>query len=82
MRRKRVDWDEELRKTEAIRRRGFRISAMGFVLGMAFLVGATRFNGELPFWRYFIQGVCFITAFAILIFLVWRRAKKRDQEDE
>ena len=37
--RRRVDWDEELRKTERIRRRGFFVSGLSFAVSVVFILG-------------------------------------------
>ena len=46
-RRLRVDWDEEIRKTERIRRRGFFISALGLGVAVLFTFGGWRFGGSV-----------------------------------
>jgi hypothetical protein len=81
MRRRHVNWDEELRKTEAIRMRGFRISAFGFVMGFLFLVGSVQLNDKIPFGRNLLLIGYFVVAFGVLAFL-WRRSAKRQKEAE
>jgi hypothetical protein len=81
MRRRRVDWNEELRKTEAIRMRGFKISAFGFLLGFLFLVGSIRMNDQIPFGRNLLLIGCFAVAFGILAFL-WRRSARQQKKAE
>ncbi|MBQ3653288.1 MAG: hypothetical protein II954_02595 [Synergistaceae bacterium] len=49
--RKRVDWDEEIRKTERIRRKGLFMSLLSFGVAVAFIFGMSRFTGadvEIP----------------------------------
>ena len=49
--RKRVDWEEEIRKTERIRRKGLFMSLLSFGVAVAFIFGMSRFTGadvEIP----------------------------------
>ena len=46
-RRRRVDWDEEVRKTERIRRKGFFISALGLGVAALFTFGGGRGVGDV-----------------------------------
>ena len=43
--RRRVDWDEEIRKTERIRRRGLFTSLLSFAVAAAVLIGVNRTGG-------------------------------------
>ena len=45
MRRRRVDWDEEIRKTDRIRRRGFALSALSLVVALGVIFGVGRMGG-------------------------------------
>ena len=86
MRRKRVDWEKEIRKTEEIRMRGFKISILGFAIAVLFLFGASRINTDASFISHTIMIGCFIAATIVLVFTLRRRAKKleqiRDEEHE
>ena len=45
MRRRRVDWDEEIRKTDRIRRRGFALSALSLAVALGVIFGVGRMGG-------------------------------------
>ena len=44
-RRKRVDWDAEIKKTEKIKRKGLLMSAFSFAGACAFVFGISRYTG-------------------------------------
>ena len=49
--RKRVDWDEEIRKTEQIKRKGLLMSMVSFAVAVAFIFGIGKFSDssiEIP----------------------------------
>jgi Ca2+/Na+ antiporter len=86
MKRKRVDWEKEMRKTEEIRMRGFKISILGFAVAVLFLFGASRINNDTSFVSHAIMTGCLIAATIVLVFTFRRSAKKskqlRDEENE
>jgi len=86
--RKRVDWEKEMQKTEAIRMRGFRISILGFAVAALFILGAYRMNTNegasvLP---HLTMIACFFAATVVLVFTLKRRSERlkkiRDKENE
>ena len=84
--RKRVDWEKEMQKTEEIRMRGFRISLLGFAVASLFLFGVSRINRDSSMLSYVIMIGCFLAATTVLVFTFKRRADKlkrlRDEENE
>ena len=59
MRRRRVDWDEEIRKTDRIRRRGLALSALSFAVALAVIFGAGRMGGvEVALPRKVVAIAC------------------------
>jgi len=84
---RRVDWDEEIRKTERIRRKGFFISALGFGVAVLFIFGTNRAGvGFADVWRKFIFALCFIVTMFFMR-IVWRRRErlyldKQEKEQE
>ncbi|NLL37271.1 MAG: hypothetical protein GX256_07105 [Fretibacterium sp.] len=81
-RRRRVDWDEELRKTERIRKKGFFISGLSFAVAMVVLIGASRMGGDtLVAWRKVIAIFSLIIA-AFLFRAVARRRERLRRERE
>ncbi|GHV36743.1 hypothetical protein FACS1894187_11900 [Synergistales bacterium] len=83
MRRRRVDWDEEIRKTERIRHKGFFISAMSFAFAMALIAGARSMgDGGIQISRKIIVAACLCAAFFIFR-VTWKRRErmKKEQED-
>jgi hypothetical protein len=80
--RRRVDWDEELRKTERIRRRGLFTSVLGFGVAAAFIVGASRMS---PMGVNISRKLIFVCCFAVTMFLmrgVLRRRERLRRERE
>ncbi len=79
--RKRVDWDEEIRKTERIRRKGIFMSVLSFGMAIAFIFGMTRYTGadvELP--RSVLAAVVFCVSCVVFRAVVkHRRDRKRKQ---
>ncbi|GHS90546.1 hypothetical protein AGMMS49957_16790 [Synergistales bacterium] len=82
MRRRRVDWDEEIRKTERIRRRGFFVSAMSFGFAMAMIAGArTMGDSGIQISRKVIALACLCAAFFIFR-VTWKRRSRMKAEQE
>ena len=76
----RVDWDEEVRKTERIRRKGLFISALGFGVAVLFIFGINRAGDGLEeVSRKFIFALCFILSMFILR-LTWNRRERLRRE--
>jgi hypothetical protein len=86
MKRKRIDWEKEIKKTEEIRMRGFRTSILGFIVAVLFLFGASRVNADASLIPHAIMIGCFFAAVIVLVFTLRRRAEKlikiRDEEHE
>jgi hypothetical protein len=82
-RRRRVDWDEELRKTERIRRKGLFISALGFGAAMIFVFGAGRLNpGGVEISPKIVFTFCFVIAMFLLRGVLGRRERLRREREE
>jgi len=80
----RVDWDEELRKTERIRRKGLFISVLGFAVAVVFILGAGGLSsGEIGVSRKFIFALCVLFT-TFIVKLAWGRRErlKRQREEE
>ena len=78
--RKRIDWDEEIRKTERIKRRGLLISALSLALACALIFGAGKVTGtdiEIP--RAVIVAVCFFVSCVIFRSVIRHRTEKRNK---
>ncbi len=76
--RKRVDWDAEIRKTENIRRKGLFMSVLSFGMAVAFIFGITRSTGadvEIP--KTVLFAVIFCVSCVILRVIMKHRAEKR-----
>ena len=78
--RKRVDWDEEIRKTEQIRRKGLFMSLLSFGMAAAFIFGMSRFTGadvEIP--RTVLIAVVFCVSCVVFrAVMKYRKGKKHD----
>jgi len=83
----RVDWDEEVRKTERIRRKGLFISALGFGVAVLFIFGINRAGeGFDELGRKVAVALCFILAMFVSR-IAWSRSErlrreKKDKEQE
>ena len=81
--RRRVDWDEEIRKTERIRRRGFFISALGFGVAVIFILGANRMGPiGIDVTRKLIFTFCFVAAMFLVRGVFRRRERLRREQEE
>lgn len=75
-RKKRVDWEKELRKTEEIRMRGFRTSMFGFIVAILFIFGVSRINEHtFPYPIVTIVG-CLFAATLVLVFTLKGKSMK------
>ena len=76
--RKRVDWDAEIQKSENIRRKGLLMSVLSFGMAIAFIFGITRSTGadiEIP--RTVLFAVIFCVSCVVFRAVVKHRAEKR-----
>ena len=83
----RVDWDEEIRKTERIRRNGLFISAIGIGVALLFIVGVNRAGiGFEDIGRRVIFALCFVLSMLLMSIVGYRRARlkreKKEREEE
>ena len=81
--RHRVDWDEEIRKTERIRRKGLFISALGFGVAVLFIFGTNRMGvGLVDVSRKIIFAMCFVLSMFIFKLAIRRKERlKREREE-
>ena len=80
-RRRRVDWEKEIEKTERIRRRGFGYTVGGFILAMFWMFGAKHMGGNLPIGPVILSFI-FIAAGTMLFFTLLARRKRKKKPDE
>ncbi|MDR1740307.1 MAG: hypothetical protein LBR38_00450 [Synergistaceae bacterium] len=85
-RRQRVDWDEEIRKTEAIRRRGLFMSLLSFAAAAAVIFGAGYMSGvQIEISRKVIFAFCLCAVLFAAKAVLSHRARsseRREQEKE
>jgi len=78
----RVDWDEEIRKTERIRRKGLFISALGFGVAVLFILGTNRAGVDFAeLYRKILFALCFIL-FMFTLRFAWRRRERLRREKQ
>lgn len=75
MRRKRIDWEEELKKTEKIRMKGFKYTLSSFILALFWVLGARQIQREFSFAPLLLT-VFFVAAGTVLFGIVARRKRK------
>ncbi|MDR1621799.1 MAG: hypothetical protein LBS00_05435 [Synergistaceae bacterium] len=81
--RRRVDWDEEIRKTERIRRRGLFVSALGFGVAVIFIVGASRMSPVgIDISRKLIFTFSLVAAMFLVRGILRRRERLRREQKE
>jgi len=73
VRRKKIDWDEELKKTERIRIKGFRYTAAGFALALFWLLGARHMQREISFAPMLLS--IFLVILGVFLFILVLRKK-------
>lgn len=83
MRRRRVDWDEEIRKTDRIRRRGLALSALSFAVALAVIFAAGRMGGvEVALPRKVVAIACLILGASLFRIVLRRRERLRREREE
>lgn len=78
MRRKRVDWDEELRKTERIRMRGFGFTAAGFILAFFWLLGARQIQKGISFMPMLFSIIMAACGVFLFFIIMYKKNSKKD----
>ena len=81
--RKRVDWNEEIRKTEQIKRKGLLMSLVSFTAAVAFIFGIGRFTDnsiELP-KTVLVAGLFCVSCFVFRAIVRKRSARKNHSDD-
>ena len=80
--RHRVDWDEEIRKTERIRRKGLFISALGFGVAVLFIFGVNRAGVGLDELYRKIFFVLYFILFMFTLRFAWSRRERLRREKQ
>lgn len=79
-RRKRVDWDEEIRKTEKIRRKGLLMSALSFIFACAFIFGMSKRTGiDIVIPKAVLFAALFFVSCVIFSVIIKHRSRKNDK---
>ena len=81
--RKRVDWDEEIRKTEQIKRKGLLMSVVSFAVAAAFIFRIGRFTDnsiEIP-KTVLVAGIFCVSCFVFRAIVRKRSARKNHSDD-
>lgn len=82
-RRQRVDWDEEIRKTERIRRRGFVMSAFSFAVAVGVIFAVGRLGGiQVSVPRKVIAITCLLLGCSLFRIVLKRRDRLRREAEE
>jgi hypothetical protein len=79
LRKRRVDWQKEIEKTERIRRRGLGYTVGGFLLAMFWMFGARQMGGELPVASMILSFI-FIAAGVLIFFVISSRQKRKKRD--
>ena len=81
--RKKIDWDAEIQKTENIKRRGFLMSGLSFALACVLIFGMSKATGnEIEIPRAVLVTICFFVSCVIFGIVIKRRSKKRKELKE
>lgn len=82
-RRKKIDWDAEIEKTERIKRRGFLMSGLSFGLACVLIFGMSRATGaEIEIPKAVLMAVCFFVSCVIFAIVMKHRAEKKNKANE
>ena len=82
-RRKKIDWNAELEKTEKIKRRGFLMSGLSFALACVLIFGMSKAtDAEIEIPRTVLTAICFFVSCVIFGVVIRRRAKKKKEAKE
>ena len=76
MRRKRIDWDEEIRKTEQVRWKGLRFSIASFALAAFWIFGVGRMGRKSLSMGPLTLVLLFVAAGTLLFIMLMRRIQK------
>lgn len=80
--RKRVDWDAEIRKTENIRRKGLLMSVLSMAMAVAFIFGISRSTGaDVQIPKTVLFAVIFCVSCVILRVIMRHRSQKRNHDN-
>lgn len=77
MRRRRIDWNEEIRKSERIRRNGLKNTALGCIMSFLFLVGARRINPSWSPGTGILSFLLIAIAIVLTITLFFRHSRRK-----
>ena len=77
MRRKRIDWDEEIRQTEQIRWKGLRISIASFAMAALWIFGVGRMGVRGVSLSRMMFMLFLVGAGTVLVALLMRRRRRR-----
>ena len=81
--RKKIDWDAEIQKTENIKRRGFLMSGLSFALACVLIFGMSKATGnEIEIPRAVLVTICFFVSCVVFGIVIKRRSKKRKELKE
>lgn len=79
-RRRRVDWEEERRRTERSQMKGLRYSALSFLMAFFFLLMTKTFYRDYPLKTpLIVLGALLFGTFAML-FVQFRKSKRKRDE--
>ena len=83
MKRRRVDWDEEIRKTEQIRKKGLFVSGLSFAVALIVMFGAGRMSGSaISVSRKVIAIFCLVLGLFLFRATARRRERLRREREE
>lgn len=78
-----MDWDEELRKTDRIRRRGWGISVLSFAVALGVIFGVGRMGGvDVAVPRKVLSIACLILGVLLCRVVLRRRARLKRLREE
>ena len=83
VRRKRVDWDAEIQKTENIKRKGILMSTLSFAVAAAFIFGMSKSTGaDVKIPGAVLIAVAFCVSCFVLRAIMKYRSKRREHSDD
>lgn len=78
-----MNWDDEINKTEKIRRRGIIMSVLSFCVALAVILGFGKFaaGADIVVPKSVLAALCFVMAFIVVRAVIKHRLNKKNKNN-
>lgn len=73
--RRSVDWEEEIRKTKRIQKKGFGLSLLSFIVAMGIIGGVKFYSPEAPVGKMVLPAISMALALLVVVWVFRRRRR-------